>query len=77
MGPAEGLAPGPDKPSAFWIHKRQQSNNPGPLHGVRQVTLLLGCQPCQAAGKNLAPLCDEFLEQVDVFVINRITGFDR
>jgi hypothetical protein len=62
--------------SAFGIHKRQQGHNAGTLNRVGQVTLLLGCQASEPAGKDLAALGDELLEQIDIFVVDRIARLD-
>jgi hypothetical protein len=63
--------------SALWIHEGQESHDTGPLHGIGEVALLLGGETGEAAGKDLAALGDEFLEEINILVINWITRLDR
>ena len=63
--------------SALWIHKWQERHDASTLHSVREVTLLFCRQASEATRKNFAALSDEFLQQIGVLVINRITGLDR
>ena len=63
--------------SALGIHKRKQGYDSSPLDGVGEIALLLGSQTGEAAGQDLAPFGDEALEQIDIFVVDRITGLDR
>jgi hypothetical protein len=63
--------------STLWIHEGQERHDTGTLHGVGEVALLLGGETSEAAGKDLAALGDEFLEQINILVINWITGLDR
>jgi hypothetical protein len=62
--------------SAFWIHKRQQGDNPGPFDGVGEIALLLGGETRETTGQDLAALGDELLEQIDILVVDRITRLD-
>ena len=63
--------------SALWIDKRQHCHNASSLHSVGEVTLLLGSQACESTGQDLATLGYEFLEQINILVINGITRLDR
>jgi hypothetical protein len=63
--------------STLWIHEGQERHDTGTLHGVREVALLLGGETGEAAGQDLAALGDEFLEQINILVINWITRLDR
>jgi hypothetical protein len=63
--------------SAFGIHEGQERHDASPLDGVGEITLLFGRETGEAAGEDLATLGDEFLEQINVLVINRITRLDR
>jgi hypothetical protein len=63
--------------SALGIDEGQQGHDAGALDGGGQIALLLGCEASQAAGKDLAALGDEFLQQIDILVVDRLTGLDR
>jgi hypothetical protein len=63
--------------STFGIYEWQQGHNPCSLHGIGEIPLLLGSQASQTTGKDLATLCDEFLEQIHIFVIDGIARLNR
>ena len=63
--------------SALGIHERKKRDDASTLHGVGEITLLFGGQPCQSTGKDLSALSDELLEEIDVFVVDGIAGLDR
>ena len=72
-----GFGVGGRQESALWIHEWQKRHDASTLHSIGEVTLLFGCQTCQATRKNLSALRDEFLEEIHILVIDGITGFDR
>ena len=63
--------------SALWVHKWQERHNASAFHCIGEVTLLFCRQASEAPRENLAALCDEFLEQIHIFVVNGIAGLDR
>ena len=63
--------------SALGIDEGQQGHDAGALHGGGEVALLLGGEAGETAGKDLAALGDEFLQQIDILVVDRLTGLDR
>ncbi len=63
--------------SALWIHKGKQGNDASSLHGIGEIALLLGRKTREPSRQDLAALCDEFLEQINVFVVDRLTRLDR
>jgi hypothetical protein len=63
--------------SAFWIDEGEKGNNPGALHRIGEITLLLGSQARHATGKDLAALGDEFFKEINVLVVDRIARLDR
>ena len=63
--------------SALGIDERQQSHDPSTLDRVGQITLLLGGEASQTTGQDFAALGDEFLEQIDILVVDRFTGLNR
>ena len=63
--------------SAFGIDEGEKGDNPGPLHRIGEVALLLGSQAGHATGKDLAALGDEFFKEINVLVVDRIARLDR
>ena len=63
--------------SALGIHEGQQRHDAGTLDGIGEIPLLLGGEAGKTTGEDLAALGDEFLKQIDVLVVDRVTGFDR
>ena len=63
--------------SALGVHEGKKSHDASTLHGIGQITLLLGGEASQTAGQDFAALGDELLEQIDIFVVDRFTGLDR
>jgi hypothetical protein len=63
--------------SAFGVHKWQQGHDSGTLDCVSEITLLFGGEASEATRQNLAALGDELLEEIDVFVVNRVARLDR
>ena len=63
--------------SALRINEGQKGHDASTLHGIGQITLLLGGEASQTAGQDFAALGDELLEQIDIFVVDRFTGLDR
>jgi hypothetical protein len=63
--------------STFRVHEWQQGHNPCSLNGIGEIPLLLGSQASQTTREDLATLCDEFLEQIHIFVIDGIPGLNR
>jgi hypothetical protein len=63
--------------STFGVNEGQKGNNACALYCISKVSLLFGSQTSQTAGKNLPPLCNEFLEQIHIFVIDGIPGLNR
>ena len=63
--------------SAFGIDEGEKGDNPGPLHRIGEVALLLGSQARHATGKDLAALGDEFFKEINVLVVDRIARLDR
>ena len=69
------MNPGPC--SAFGINEGEKGDNPGTLDRIGEVTLLLGSEAGHPTGKDLAALGDELFEEINIFVIDRITRLDR
>ena len=63
--------------SALWFDYREHCDYSCSFHSVGEVTLLLGSQACESTGQDLATLGYEFLEQINILVINGITRLDR
>ena len=60
--------------SALGVNEGKKSHDASPLHGIGEITLLLGGEASQTAGQDFAALGDELLQQIDIFVVDRFTG---
>jgi len=67
----------PEPCSAFGIDEGEKGDNPGPFHGIGEVTLLLGSETSHATGQDLAALGDEFFKEINVLVVDWIARLDR
>tara|TARA_B100001769_G_scaffold237322_1_gene202576 strand:+ start:3062 stop:3430 length:369 start_codon:yes stop_codon:yes gene_type:complete len=63
--------------STLGINEGQQGNNPCSFNCICKIALLLCSQASQTTGKDLSPLCNEFLKQVHIFVIDGIAWLNR
>tara|TARA_B100001057_G_scaffold323322_1_gene323538 strand:- start:4151 stop:4648 length:498 start_codon:yes stop_codon:yes gene_type:complete len=62
--------------STLGIHERQQSHDPGTLDSVGEITLLFCSEASKTSWQNFAALCNEFLQQIHILVIDGIAGLD-
>lgn len=66
----------PNGDLGFFVDERQQGQDAGALDGHSQIALLLGRQTGYTTGQDFAALGDEATQQVNVFVVDRLFGFE-
>jgi len=58
------------------IYEGHQSYNSGSFDASGQISLLSGRQTGNPAGQYFTAFCDVFFEQLDIFVVDRVSWFD-